>query len=130
MFRAVDLQANELCSIYSVLFDSVINAYLIENCGHSPSKSKEVGLVVHSSCSFFDAVAYPAILDLGLRVTQIGSSSVTYEAGVFEQGIEGIKAIGTYTHVFVDRKSLRPAKQGMPESIRNGLSLLLRRPKI
>ena len=112
-------------SVYSFLFDSIINAYLIEHCGRDPPTSDQIGLVVSSQCDFFGPVGFPKVVDLGLRVSKLGSSSVHYEVGVFERGSEEAKAVGGYTHVFVDRKSNRPATDGMPARVRKGLSRLL-----
>ena len=108
-------------SIYSFLFDSIINAYLIECCGLYPPQSEQIGLVVHSHCDYFGSVAFPSVVDLGLRVNSLGKSSVTYEVGVFEQGAEDIRAVGSFTHVFVDRQKNRPDPNGMPSQVRTGL---------
>lgn len=60
---------------------------------------------------FFSPLSFPDVLDLGLRVTHLGKSSVTYEVGVFKSslGEEGKEdapaAVGGYTHVFVDKGS-------------------------
>lgn len=64
-------------------------------------------------------------MDLGLRVNKLGKSSVTYEVGVFECGKEDVKAVGGYTHVFVERETNRPAATGMSEEFRRGLERLL-----
>ena len=53
----------------------------------------------------------------------MGSSSVSYEVGFFEQGNETSAAVGGYTHVFVDRDSRKSMSMG--ESIRGGLAKLL-----
>lgn len=107
-------------------FDSVINAYLIEHCGLRPPVSAQIGLVVHSQCDFFSPVAFPSVVDLGLRVNNLGKSSVTYEVGVFEHGHDDVRAVGGFTHVFVERDKSRPAASGMPDDIRRGLSKLLK----
>ena len=52
----------------------------------------------------------------------LGKSSVTYEVGVFEHGRDDVRAVGGFTHVFVDREKNRPAANGMPEDVRQGLS--------
>ena len=119
-------------SIYSFLFDSIINAYLIEHCGLDPPTSDQIGLVVHSHCDYFGSVAYPIVVDLGLRVTELGMSSVTYEVGVFEKGAEDVRAVGGFTHVFVEREKNRPTASGMNSKIRVGLEKLLVRgvPKL
>lgn len=102
-------------------FDSIINSYLIEHCGLHPPISPQIGLVVHSRCDYFGSVAFPSVVDLGLRVTKLGKSSVTYEVGVFERGADDVRAVGGYTHVFVDREKNRPAENGMPAKARQGL---------
>lgn len=66
-------------------------------------------------------MAFPSIVDLGLRVTKLGKSSVTYEVGVFERGADVVRAVGGFTHVFVDREKNRPSEKGMPARIREGL---------
>ncbi|KAI9064944.1 thioesterase [Trametes sanguinea] len=96
-------------SVYYHLFDSVVNTYLIQHAHLEPTTSSLIGLVVSSFCHFFSPVSFPAVLDLGLRVTKLGSSSVTYEVAVFEQGSERPSAVGGYTHVFVDRVTRRSA---------------------
>lgn len=112
-------------SIYSFLFDSIINTYLIEQCGLRPPLSSQIGLVVHSNSNYFGSVAFPSIVDLGLCVNKLGKSSVTYEIGLFERGKEDVRAVGGYTHVFVQKETNRPAASGMPEEIRRGLGKLL-----
>lgn len=82
--------------------------------------------MVNSYCDYFASVAFPDVLDLGLRVAKLGSSSVTYEVGVFKQGEEEVKVVGGYTHVFVARETMRPTKAGMEERVRKGLEKLVK----
>ncbi|MCJ1453671.1 hypothetical protein MMC28_004019 [Mycoblastus sanguinarius] len=116
-------------SVYSFLFDSIINAFLIEHCGLKPPTSNQIGLVVHSQCNFFGPVAFPTMVDLGLRINRLGKSSVTYEVGVFERGQGDVRAVGGITHVFVERETNRPAASGMSNEIRRGLEKLLKDEK-
>lgn len=69
-------------------------------------------------------IEFPAVVDLALRVNKLGKSSVTYEIGVFEHGQEEVKAVGEFIHVFVDRNSRRPMKEGMGGETKRGLQLL------
>ena len=108
-------------------FDSIINAYLIEHCGLHPPDSKQIGLVVHSHCDFLGSVAFPSVVDLALRVVRLGNASVTYEIGVFDSKAEDVRAVGSFTHVFVDRKTNRPAVEGMPSAVRVGLQRIVSR---
>ncbi|KAI9759204.1 MAG: hypothetical protein M4579_002491 [Chaenotheca gracillima] len=112
-------------SVYSFLYDSIVNAYLMQHCSLHPPSSGQIGLVVHSSSDFFGSVGFPAVVQLGLKVSKLGKSSVTYEIGVFEQGVDEVKAVGSFTHVFVDRESNRPAAEGMSDATRKGLEKLL-----
>ena len=109
-------------SIYYHFFDSVVNTYLIEHCGLSPPKGSQIGLVVSSFCHFFAPLSFPAVLDLGLRVTRLGNSSVTYEVAVFEESSVNPSAVGGYTHVFVETASRKSI--AMDGNIRQGLERL------
>lgn len=66
------------------------------------------------------------MLDLGLRVVKLGSSSVMYEVGVFRAGDERVQAVGGFTHVFVERETMKPRSGGggMDGGIREGLAKL------
>ncbi len=64
-------------------------------------------------------------MDLGLRVKNLGKSSVAYEVGVFERGQDDVRAVGGFTHVFVERDTNRPAATGMSTEIRSGLERVL-----
>jgi acyl-CoA thioester hydrolase len=106
-------------------YDSIVNTYLIEECGLHPPTSSQYGLVVHSHGDFFGSIAFPAVADLGLRVSKLGKSSVTYEIALFERGVEEVKSIGEIVHVFVDRETGRPATNGLSNSLKEGLQKLL-----
>ena len=111
--------------IYGVLIDSIINAYLMDRCGYSTSKSSHIGLVASSYCDFFGSAHYPGVLDVGLRVVKLGKSSVMYEVGVFQQGEEKIKAVGGFIQIWVKREDNRPDSEGVPRHIRTELMKLV-----
>jgi acyl-CoA thioester hydrolase len=67
-------------------------------------------------------MAFPEVVDAGLRVGKLGTSSVRYEIGLFREGVEEPAATGWFVHVFVDRESRRP--QPIPPDIRTALSRL------
>ena len=106
-------------------FDSVINAYLMEHCGLHPPSSAEHPLMAHTHCDYFSAISYPKVAELCLRVNKLGKSSVTYEVALFEKGVEGVKAVGEFVHVFVERTTQRPGVNGMNSRLREGLQKLL-----
>ena len=132
MARAPRLQRMAFADIESASFhsfDAIVNQYLIEQCGRNPQTSDEVGLLVSSYCNFFGSLAYPGVVDCGMSVRKIGKTSVEYEIGVFEQGKDDVRAVGGFTHVFVDKQSNRPQPQGMATEIRRGLERVLIRTK-
>lgn len=102
-------------------FDSAVNAYLIEHCGLLPPTATETPLAVHSHTDYLSSIAYPAVAEVGVRVNKLGKSSVTYEVALFERGVEGVKAVGEFVHVFVERATGRPTTQGMSEKLRGAL---------
>ena len=106
-------------------YDSVVNTYLIENCGLDPPTAPQYGLVVHSHNDYYGSIAFPAVAELALRVNKLGKSSVTYEVALFQQGVEGVKSVGEFVHVFVDRETGRPAANGMNGGIKEGLQRIL-----
>jgi acyl-CoA thioester hydrolase len=143
-----DMYAHLNNTVYTNLFDTIANSYLIEHCGMDPfsvNKSTpkssdgqpsnlsvgtdQIGFIVSTHCDFFASVAFPDTLEVGLRVAKLGSSSVTWEVGVFRKGEENVKMVGTYTHVFVMRDTMRVGKGGMASNVRSGLEKLLTSPE-
>lgn len=80
--------------------------------------------MAHTHCDYFAAISYPKVAELCLRVNKLGKSSVTYEVGLFEKGVEEVKAVGGLVHVFVDRATQRPNANGMNSRLRDGLEKL------
>ncbi|KAK1750793.1 HotDog domain-containing protein [Echria macrotheca] len=115
-------------SIYNFLYDSVINDYLMKHCGLQPPTSPQYGMVVHSHNDYFASISFPACAELALRVNKIGNSSVTYEIALFEKGVEGVRSVGEFVQVFVDRETGRPNARGMNPLLREGLERILVKP--
>jgi acyl-CoA thioester hydrolase len=109
--------------IFYSYFDSVANAYLIEEGGLDIHGSDVIGLVVESGCKYHAPIEYPARLRIGLRVDRLGNSSVTYGLGVFTDAMEDAVAHGYFSHVFVDRESRRPT--AIPVGLREALQRLV-----
>ena len=108
--------------VYYSYFDSAVNAYLIERGGLDIHKGEVVGFVVSSSCDYFASIAFPDVLEVGLRVGKLGNSSVQYELAIFKAGEAQACAAGRFVHVFVDRASNRPTP--IPNNLRRALEAL------
>jgi acyl-CoA thioester hydrolase len=82
-----------------------------------------IGLAVETFCQFHQPLAFPEVVDAGLRVGKLGNSSVRYEIGLFRQGQAEPAATGHFVHVFVDRLTSKPT--AMPPGIRACLERLV-----
>ncbi|KAJ5295615.1 hypothetical protein N7508_010436 [Penicillium antarcticum] len=142
-----DMYAHLNNAVYTHLFDTIANTYLIEHCGMDPfsvnnpapkeaqpqpgqssviaAGADQIGLIVSTQADFFASVRFPDLLEVGLRVNKLSKSSVTWEVGIFKKDDEEVKMVGTYTHVFVLRETMRVGKGGMEGRVREGLEKLL-----
>ena len=94
--------------VYYALFDSAVNAILIEAGLLDPASSSVIGVVVESSCRFYASLTYPEPAEVGVAVERLGRSSVSYRLAVFKAGASEAAAAGGYTHVYVERATNRP----------------------
>lgn len=94
--------------VYYGFFDTAVNNYLIQQGGLDIQDGDIVGFVVSSACDYFASIAYPDLIEVGLRVARLGSSSVQYELAIFREGEQEACAAGRFVHVFVERASNRP----------------------
>lgn len=95
-------------SVYYFYFDTVVNRWLVDNGLLAVGQSEVIGLVVGTSCDYFAPAAFPDNITAGLRATRVGSSSVTYEVGLFRNDETTAIAQGTFVHVYVNEKTRRP----------------------
>ena len=107
---------------YYAFFDTVVNAHLIERGVLDIHGSATVGLVVETKCNFFAPLAFPDLLEGGLRVDRIGTSSVQYGVAIFREGAEIAAAAGHFVHVYVDHGSRQPVP--LPDDLRTELEAL------
>jgi acyl-CoA thioester hydrolase len=104
---------------YYSYFDTVINEYLIREGGLDIHRGAVIGVCAESHCAYAAALAFPAVVQAGLRVTALGRSSVKYEIALFDGDAETPAATGWFVHVFVDRATRRPV--GIPDGPRAAL---------
>jgi acyl-CoA thioester hydrolase len=95
-------------AVYYTYFDAAVNSTLIERGLLDIHAGTAIGLVVETQCHYFAPLAFPQVLEAGLRVAHLGNSSVRYDIGIFPRGAELAAACGHLVHVLVDRSSRRP----------------------
>lgn len=108
-------------AVYYQLFDTAINGWIAANVADlDPVAMPELGVVAESGCRFLGELGFPDRLAVGLAVTRLGRSSVTYRLAVFRVDDDGgagpLAALGHWVHVYVDRASRRPVP--IPDGIR------------
>ena len=109
--------------VHYSLFDTVVNAWLIEQRALDFRQGQVIGLVVETGCHYFAPLQYPDPVLGALRVAHLGRSSVRYEIGLFAEGSQTAAAQGHFVHVYVDRASRKPVS--LPEPLRHALQPLL-----
>jgi acyl-CoA thioester hydrolase len=113
---------------YGVLIDSIVNEYMIKECGYRVNRHEQAGIIANTYCDYFGSVSYPDVVECGLRIAKLGKASVMYEVGIFRKGSADVKAVGGSTHVFVtqiDGVLGKPSRDGMPPRMREGYQRLI-----
>lgn len=110
--------------VYYGWFDTAVNRYLIEAGALDIGHGQTIGLVVETHCNYFASLAFPQIVHAGLRVANVGRSSVRYEIALFAEGADEGAAAGHFVHVYVDRATRRPVAE-LPPALRAALDPLV-----
>ncbi len=120
-------------AVYYQLFDTAINGWIGAGVALDPVTTSAQGIVAESGCRYFSELHFPERLVVGVAVTRLGNSSVTYRLGVFREAEEltapedaepqAIAAIGHWVHVYIDKTTRRPTP--IPDDIRALLSTAL-----
>ncbi|MFZ4110360.1 MAG: acyl-CoA thioesterase [Polymorphobacter sp.] len=109
--------------IYYSWFDTAVNALLVDMGLLDIHHGRTIGLVVETGCRYHRSVAFPEIVEAGVRIARLGTSSVRWEVGIFTAGDDRVAAQGFFVHVYVDRVSRRPA--ALPDEWRQQLDPLI-----
>ncbi|HEV7860998.1 MAG TPA: thioesterase family protein [Pyrinomonadaceae bacterium] len=109
-------------ALYYAFFDTAINEYLIAEGGLDITAGPVIGLAAESHCQYMQALAFPEVAEVGLRVGKLGNSSVRYELAIFKRDETYAAAAGYFVHVFVDREERRAVP--IPQPIRAALERL------
>ena len=110
-------------AVYYQLFDTAINGWISAGVAIDPVTTSVQGIVAESGCRYFSELHFPERLVVGVAVTRLGNSSVTYRLGVFRAEVtepQPIAAVGHWVHVYIDKATRRPTP--VPDDIRALLS--------
>ena len=90
------------------MFDTTINGFLLKNNLLSIKNSKNIYLVVKTSCTYFEQISYPERVDVGIRISKLGNSSLIYKIGIFRKNSYFASASGKFVHVNVLKRDCKP----------------------
>ena len=93
---------------YYSFFDTAVEGYLRHRELRDALAGEIATPVVASSCRYFEEIAYPATIEVGVRVDRIGNTSITYLVAIFVNQEKTARAQGTFTTVATSRTTGRP----------------------
>ncbi len=105
--------------VYYAYFDTAVNGYLIESAKTDIRELPAIGLVIETSCRYFEPVSFPEPLEAGIAVERLGRTSIAYRVGIFRSGAPTAAAAGRFVHVYVDSQTRRPVE--IPAVIRGAV---------
>ena len=95
-------------NVHFRMFDTTINGFLLKNNLLSIKNSKNIYLVVKTSCTYFEQISYPEKVDVGIRISKLGNSSLIYKIGIFKKNSYFASASGKFVHVNVLKRDCKP----------------------
>ncbi len=107
--------------VHYLMFDTAVNAWLIEAAGVDIRDLPAVGMVAETSCRYLAELRFPVVVTAGLALERAGTSSVVYRLALFGDS-DGPAAVGRFVHVYADRTTRKPVP--IPAEIRAALSSL------
>ena len=110
-------------TIHYQLFDTAVHEYLLKQDILNSKSGSTVFLVVETGCRYYSELAFPDVISAGIKVGKLGSSSVTYDIGLFRGDAVQASAQGHFVHVNVDRVTRRPVN--INDENRDKLKLLM-----
>ncbi|NKY86388.1 acyl-CoA thioesterase [Nocardia veterana] len=119
---------------YYSYFDTAVNAWLMAATGTDIRELPAIGVVAQTSCQYLGSLSFPDELRVGLRITRLGRSSITYDLAIFrvlDPGDAGttagaeleLAAKGTFVHVYVDNETRKSVE--IPAVIRAAAATLV-----
>jgi len=111
-------------SLYLSLMDAVVMRFLMAEHNIDVKHGEFRTFTVENMCRYHHPIAFPQIVECGLRVGKLGNSSIRYETGLFSDQIPTAAATAYFVDVCVDPVSERPVE--IPAALRRILEPITR----
>ncbi len=111
---------------YYNLCDTALGAFhasLGESLVHVEGEETQ-NVTVDGRCVYFASIFEEDVVDIGVSVARVGTTSMTYQIGLFGNDKTTPKAQAQFTEVLIDKHTLRP--RPLTPQIASALSRLLR----
>ena len=103
-------------TVYYAAMDTAVNTWMISQASLDPQGGGPIALCVASSCEFSASASFPELLEVGIGIENLGTTSVTWDLTILREGGSDPIARGRFVHVFVDAATRRPTP--VPASVR------------
>ena len=94
-------------AVYYMYFDTAQTTFYIKN-GLLDMRRTSPYVVAESGCRHISEVSYPDVLTIGIRVANLGHTSLRIEMGLFRNDSDIASAESYFVHVFIDPTTRRP----------------------
>ncbi|MBK8908715.1 MAG: acyl-CoA thioesterase [Rhodospirillales bacterium] len=102
--------------LYFRYFEAAVVAMLIEEAQLDWRRDPLIPYAVDVRCQFRQPLTFPEVVEAGLNVARLGTTSVTYGLALFARNDSDPAAVGHFVHVYVERQSESPV--AIPDPIR------------
>lgn len=110
-------------AMYYSYLDTVISEFIGQTCQFEIKQEQVMSVVVNSQCDYFQSVAYPSVINIGIAVEHIGTKSVKYSIGFFKDDQDISSAVASLTEVWVTKKTGISVE--IPENLKKQLTKYL-----
>jgi acyl-CoA thioester hydrolase len=117
-----DVYAHVNNATYYSFVDTAVTRYLADTLERDLARDPIVYFVVENGCTYFSPIAFPDLVHCGLRVSEIGTSSMRFEIGLFRNDEDLAAARAFFVQVCCDRQTQRPIP--MPARVRSALQAI------
>ncbi len=93
--------------VYYRYFEAIVVRFQMEEAGVDWLQDKISPQAVETLCRFHRPLSFPETIEAGLRVEDIGNSSVTFAIALFGENDDAAAATGHFVHVFVNAQTLK-----------------------
>lgn len=110
---------------YYSFIDTAVTSYLANAIGRDLATDALAYYVAENGCIYFQPISFPDVVHCGVRVSEIGRSSMRLEVGLFRNDDVLEAAHGYFVQVCCDRTTQKPI--AMPGSVRAALEAIFDR---